>query len=59
VKKLAARAVLVVAALSHPNSGLPEFGHFLNRPKSDKSDFEGAGLFAHRICDSFINDLAQ
>jgi hypothetical protein len=25
----AARAVLVVAALSHPNSGLPEFGHSL------------------------------
>jgi hypothetical protein len=32
------RVAISVCSLSHPNSGLPEFGS-LSRPKSDKSDF--------------------
>jgi hypothetical protein len=36
-----ARATRSVCSLSRsqPNSGLPEFGHFTNWPKSETSDF--------------------
>src|SRR5262249_46619276 len=56
VKKWTLQARCRYYALSHPNSGLPEFGHSLNRPKSDKSDF-GCGRGQLVFCR--INDWVR
>src|SRR5215471_13584324 len=38
-EEIGVAGAMLVIALSHPNSGLPEFGQFESWPKSDESDF--------------------